>query len=98
MPRLRKSRRRLALLRKPVLRPGISRVRIAPHLPEAEDVAVQKSNLADEFRPFPGVTFGDDDANRTPVFDGQRLAIPLMCQQNVLIKADLQWIVCRIPV
>src|SRR5207247_11137980 len=62
---------------KSIFRPRVGCIRVAAHFPEAEDVAVEKDNFADELRPFPRVTLRDDQARRAAVLLRQGLAFHL---------------------
>ena len=59
-----------------ILRPRIGRVGVAAHFPEAEDVAVDELDVADELRPLPRVAFGQDDARGAAMLLRERLAVP----------------------
>src|SRR5258706_11479920 len=61
---IQKSRWRLVLFGKPLLAPRISRIRVAPHFPEPQDVAVQKRDFPNELGPFPGVPLRNYDPGR----------------------------------
>src|SRR5205823_235588 len=78
--------------------PWIGRVRIAADFPEAEDVAIEKGNLPDKLRAFPGITLRKDHARRSAVIRRERLAVPSMRDQDVVVQAGGERIVRGITV
>src|SRR2546426_9494471 len=83
---------------KPLLGPRICGIRITSHLPETEYIAVKEDDLANELRAFPGVALWNNDTGWPSVFLGQRLVIPFVCDQPVVIHADIERIVRRVTV
>src|SRR5438045_2496009 len=87
-----------ARLRKPILLPRVRDVRVATHFPEAEYVAVEKNNFANELRAFPRVALRNDDARRAAVFFRQRLIVPRVRDEDVIIHADGERVVRRVAI
>src|SRR5262245_15197970 len=85
-------------LSKTIFSPRIRCVGITTYFPEPEDVPVEKSDFPDELRALPGVALRNDYPGRTAVIGRQRLAIPAVRDENVVVHADIQRIVRRITI
>src|ERR1051325_4630303 len=83
---------------KALLPPRIRRVRITAQFPEPQQVAIEENDFAHELGAFPGVTLRDNHPRRTAVLDRQRLAGPLVRDENVIVQAYGQWVVRGITV
>src|SRR6185503_14277900 len=77
---------------------GIGGIGIAAQLPKTENIAVEKGDFTDELRAFPGVTLRNDHPGRTTVLFGDRLAVPLVRDEHVVVHANLEWIVGGITI
>jgi len=93
-----KPRRNIVLVGKAVLAPGVRRVGITARLPITQDITLQKRDLVDELGAFPGVTLRDYYASRPAMFQGERLSVPFVGDQNIVIQADLDRVIGGIAV
>src|ERR1051325_6209596 len=84
--------------RKPIFSPWIRGIRIATQFPKTEDIAIQKCDLANEFRAFPRVELWNDDARWAAMIGGEWLTGPFMRDQDIIIHAGVQRRVSRVTV
>src|SRR5436305_4915726 len=87
-----------ALFGKTILDPGISRVGITADFPESQDIAVQEGYFANEFSALPGISLWNNDSGGPTMVGSERLFVPFVRHQHVIVEADLQGIIGGIAV
>lgn len=78
--------------------PGIGFIGVAADFPEAEDVAVDEGDFADELGAFPGVFLRHYHARGSAVFHGDGFAVDFVGDEDVVIHADFERVVGGVAV
>src|SRR3990172_5279459 len=71
-----------------VFRPWVRGIAVPADLPVAEFLRFRERDRADPLRDFPGVPLRDDQAQGASVLEGQRLPVPLVRQEDVVVIQD----------
>src|SRR3989449_11512114 len=82
----------------PVLGQRIRGVTVSADLPISELFLVRERDRAHPLRALVGVALRHEEPNRPSVFDWERLAIPLVREENVGIVQDVERVGCRVAV
>ena len=77
-------------LREAIFGPRVGGVAVAARFPEAEAVLGAEFDGADELRAFPGVELWDDDARGAAVLAGERFAVVVRGDEDVVVHAIVE--------
>src|SRR5690349_3420802 len=75
---------------KSIIRPGITIITIPSLLPIPTDERTAKLNRAHEFGTLPSVKFGNDHPGRAAMVAGQRLAVQMSRNQDIIVQTRLK--------
>src|SRR5262245_25393076 len=71
----------------PIVKPGLSRVRVPTNLPESLLILRQKLDLPDPFRAFPRIELRRNHADGAAVLAWQRTALPSVHEQHIIVDS-----------